>query len=64
MMIRVILHDHLDAVELFHRDNPGMVVGKSQRGKAQQQVGGLFQVFVDAVSRTNQKHDISGKAGL
>jgi hypothetical protein len=63
-MIRVVLHDHLDAVELFHRNNPGVVVGKSQRRKAQEQVGGLFQVLVDAIRRANQKHNISRKAGL
>ena len=64
MMIRVILHDHLDAVELFCRNHPGVVMGKSQRRKTQEQVGGLFQVFVDAVRGANQEHDIPRKTGL
>ena len=63
MVIRVILHDHLNAVELFCRDNPSVVVCKRQGRKAQEQVSGLFEVFVDAVSRANQEHDISRKTG-
>ena len=55
----MILHDHLDAVELLRRYHPSMVVSERQRRKAQQQVSGLFQVLVNAVRRANQEYDIS-----
>ena len=58
MVIRVVLHDHLDAVELLRRNHPCMVVSKSQWGQAQEQVRRLFQVLVNAIRRTNQKHNI------
>ena len=61
MMIRVILHDHLDAVELFGEKHTRMVVGKRQRRKRKEQVGGLFQILVDTVRRPDQKHDIPRK---
>ena len=61
-MIRVVLHDHLDAVELFGKKHAGVVVGKRERRKRQEQVRRLFQVFVNSVGRAYQEHDIAREA--
>ena len=64
MMIRVILHYHLHAIQLLHRNHASMVVRKRQWRKRKQQVRRLLQVFVNAVSRTNQEHDVPGETRL
>ena len=60
-MIRVVLHHHLNTVKLFSEKHAGMVVGKGQRRKRKEQIGRLFQVFINAVRRPDQEHDISRK---
>ena len=61
MMVRMILHHHLDTIELFCRNNAGMVVGKSQGRQAKQHISRLLQIFIDSIGGTNQKDYIPRK---
>lgn len=61
MMVRVVLHHHLHAVQLLRHNHAGMVVRERERRKRKQQVRGLFQILVDAIGRTNQKDNIPRK---
>lgn len=49
MMVRVVLHHHLHAVQLLRHNHAGMVVREREWRKRQEQVRGLFQILVNAV---------------